>query len=599
MLYVPLMCVLKRCLLLLALVCCAVFARAQTPATEAVADASAVKVLRTVVLVSPAPKTLDAIQATPASEWQNFDSKTTYPLDEGAALWIKLRLSVNTPPTGWMLKLPKPFLDRVEVYLPNPDGVWRVQAAGDNVVHRDWPVRGLHPQFALPTLDPGEHTVLLKVSNRVPANFDVLVLSAQDANADSLGHYIRSSLVLIFLMSMVFISVALAVVYRDVAYAFYSVYVTLAALTVAAYTGLGNYLLWPSATHWPEISIHVSLLTSLMAQLAFCHASFAPQKLWAKLRPFVGLTAGLTAMVIAVLILSTDQRMRSASFFFALFINYLMIAAMVLPRLLWGERSAKLWLLAYLPLAGLVVLSSIDHFGVTGQSLVGYYWPIYALAFEVPVLMLALALRAKARDAQTTVKRVHQQLDPLTGFLMHHAYEAHALPLWERATSLDLDLVVVYVQITQPTRPSAILGGRSQAPGSERIVRVLRTVFRQEDVYAQLADDVYAILMPDKALSDPLQNRLVRLVAQIHMLSKELQTDYPLRTRIVACSSKSLPLPWLPVHQALLEKLSKEQGWDKRSIRYLATRNSPSDNSEPDLSDFWRQAVDASTSQNG
>lgn len=336
-----------------------------------------------------------------------------------------------------------------------------------------------------------------------------------------------------------------------------------------------------------------------MAQLAFCYASFDPQKLSVKLRSAIWLTGGLTAMTIAVLLFTPDIRLFSAGFFFALIINYLAIAAMVRPRLRSGERSAKLWLLAYLPLAGLIVLSSIEHLGLTGQSLVGYYWPIYALAFEVPILMLALALRAKERDTQTVVQRTHEQLDPLTGFILHRAYAAHALPLWERATSLDLGLVVVYVQITQPTLPSAILGGRSHAPRSEQVVRILRTVFRKEDVYAQLADDVYAILMPDKALGDPLQNSLTRLVAQIHMLNQELQTDYPLRTRVVACSSQTLPLPWLQVHQSLLDKLSKEQGWDKRSIRYLAVRNSLSDSSEPDLSAFWQQAVDASSGKNG
>ena len=235
-----LMSFLKRFLLLLALVFGAASAMAQAQTTQAMTEASAVNVRRMLALVGPAQKTLDAVQATPASEWQNFDPKTTYPLNDSTTVWIKLDLSVSSPPLGWILKLPKPFLDRVELHLQSPDGIWRVQAAGDQVVHRDWPIRGLHPQFALPALSNAEHTVFLKVSNRVPANFHVLVMNAQDADADSLGHYIRSILILVFIVSMVFVSITLALVYRDVVYAFYSVYAALAALTVAAYTGLGN-----------------------------------------------------------------------------------------------------------------------------------------------------------------------------------------------------------------------------------------------------------------------------------------------------------------------------------------------------------------------
>jgi hypothetical protein len=298
-----------------------------------------------------------------------------------------------------------------------------------------------------------------------------------------------------------------------------------------------------------------------------------------------------------VLILPCDIRIQSAVFFFALLINWMLILAMVCGRLLRGELSAKLWVLAYMPLASVIILASIDHFGMSARSLVGYYWPTYALTFEIPILLLALILRAKARDAQMVVQRVHQQLDPLTGFILHRAYAAHALPLWEHAGTLGLDLAVVYVQVSQPNRPSVILGGRSHAPHSECIVRLLRTVFHQNDVYAQLEDDIYAVLMPGMALGDPLQNRLTRLVAQIHMLSKELQTDYPLRVRIIACSSKSLPLPWPQVHKALLDRFSKNKGWDKRSIRYVAMRADPQDENEPDISVFWAKALNASAGQ--
>jgi two-component system, sensor histidine kinase LadS len=575
-------------------------AQPQATAAEATAtEATAIKVLRTLVLVSSAQKTLDTVQTAPSSDWQNFDPETTYALDERSALWIKLQLWVSSPATGWTVKLPKPFLDRIELHLPTPDGAWRVQVSGDNVVHRDWPVRGLHPQFALPALSSGEQTVFLKVSNRVPANFTVQVLSAQDANADSLEHYIRSGLVLIFFVSMTFVSLSLAMVYRDAAYGWYSLYTALTALTVAAYTGLANYLLWPEATHWPEVSIHVNLLATLLAQMVFCYVTFEPQKLWAKFTPIIWLTACLTLVCIAVLILPGDIRIQIAVFFFALLINWMLILAMVCGRLLRGELSAKLWVLAYMPLASVIILASIDHFGLSAQSLVGYYWPTYALTFEIPILLLALILRAKARDAQTVVQRVHQQLDPLTGFILHRAYAAHALPLWEHAGTLGLDVAVVYVQVSQPSRPSVILGGRSHAPHRECIVRLLRTVFHQNDVYAQLEDDVYAVLMPGISLGDPLQTCLTRLVAQIHMLSQELQTDCPLRVRIVACSSKSLPLPWPQVHKALLDRFNKDKGWEKRSIRYMAMRSDLQDDSEPDLSVFWAKALNVSAGQSG
>jgi GGDEF domain-containing protein len=255
-------------------------------------------------------------------------------------------------------------------------------------------------------------------------------------------------------------------------------------------------------------------------------------------------------------------------------------------------------MLAYLPLALILVLQAIDNLGVSSRAITGYYWGMYCLLFEVPVLLLALVLRAKARDAHRVVQYARQQLDPLTGFFLPRAYQDNARPLWEHAGELDVDLAVVYVQITQPTRPSALLDGHSQAPGSERIVRVLRTVFRQEDTYAQIRDDVYAVLMPDKAIGEPLQTRLARLVAQLHMLSQELKTDYPLRTRVAVCTSRSLPIPWPDMHRTMLDKFNTEKNWDKRSILIVPRRHSQRV-SDSDLSDFWAHAVEADARSKG
>jgi two-component system, sensor histidine kinase LadS len=563
-------------------------ATAQIPAQP---TTPAVKVVSITTFITSPQTGIDATQAVPSAQWKAFEPEKTYPLGLDNIMWMQLKLAVSAPAMGWTVKVPKPYIDRVELHTPGDDGAWLVQSAGDKIANSQWAVPGLHPTFKLPVLNAGEHTVFLKVTANVPTNFQIVVANEQDSLSNNLDHLTRSGAVMIFVMCMAFMSIFLALVYRDSAYAAYSVWAALAALTVAAYTGLGNYLLWPNTTSWPEISIHITLLLSIVAQMVFCYVCFQPHKLWAPFTALTWTTVGITLATIAILVLSTASlTVYSITFISALIINWVVIVSMVGARLRRGELSAKLWMLAYIPLGALIIGSALDHFGLTPGALLGYYWPLYALSFEVPVLLLALMLRAQARHTQTVTKNTLQQLDPLTGFIAPSAYESVASPMWESAASQEQDFAAIYLQITQPGLP--FLGGQSHAVDDERIVRVLRTVFRMEDTFAQVSSSVYAVLMPGKTLGEPLQQRLTRVVAQLRMLSLELHAAYPLQTRVVACTIHSLPMQWPDVHRILLSKFDENEEWGKRTIRIVSKRHSQRGD-EADLSNFWARALDA------
>lgn len=566
-------------------------------------ETPALQVISTSALITPNQAKLQDVLALAGVQWQTFNPQKTYPVSNDTALWVRLQLAVTTPPNGWSIKVPKPYIDRVEVHLPTPTtpitpNTWTVQAAGDKIAQSAWPVSGLHPQFLLPALPAGEHTIFVKFTNSVPFNAQVQVNSAQDSLADSLGHIIRSAGISILVLCMALISAFMALVYRDTAYAWYSAYAVSAAITAAAYTGLANYLVWPNATFWPERSIHITLLVSLVLQIIFCYVTFEPQKLWPRFTALAWFSGILTVAGIAVL--STEQNlwMYAACLMVPMIWNCLVVVSMVAMRLRHGEMSAKLWMLAYIPLAAFVIITVLEGFGGLTEALLGYYWPLYALAFEVPLLLLALMLRAKFRNAQAVRQHTHQQLDPLTGFLLPSAHLDNATQMWSHADAIDSKLTVVYVQVTQPSRPQALFADKSETPSAESIVRVLRTVFHQDDVYAVAAKDVYAILMPGKVLGESTQVRLTRVIAQIHMLNQELKIQYPLRAKILACDNQSMPLAWADVHTVLINKFNDSKRWDNRNIRYVRARGSAQQDIDTDLSGFWDQAMQASSGQN-
>lgn len=563
-----------------------------------------VQVQRTIVYLATDQDTARTVLALPSGAWQAFSPTTTYPLKDGAALWVQMQLSVNTPnansdaapATGWRIELPKPFIDSLELHpinaisAPSTDSKLPVQTAGDTIANQAWPAPGLYPQVILPSMAAGQHTVLLRITNNVPANFDLPLMSADQAQTQKTDLLVKIGFAVAVLFFMVLVSGCLAAIYRESAYAIYSLYALVTALFVLAYTGAGAYLLWPTATQWAPVSIQVSALLSVVAQLLFCFVSFDAAKIHPAWRP-ISWTTALASLAAAIAIpFVHDINVHLVIFLVPLALNVVLFSCIVLLRLRQGDLTAKLWMLANTPTLTLILLSALDHLGFVSQAIVGYHWVVYAITFEVPILLLALLLRAKTRHAQIVQTQLREQLDPLTGCILPRAYNDAALPMWDKAAALGQDLAVVYVQVMQPNLP--YLGSASQAIGSERIVRVLRTVFRQEDTFAQVQDNVYAVLMPGKALGESLQNRLIRLVAQLHMLSHALKTGYPLRTRVSACTNRSLPMPWPDVHRILLEKFSDEPSWGKRSIRIISKRQSQRFN-DSDLSNFWALAAQA------
>lgn len=553
------------------------------------------KVISSTALVTSTHYTPQELQTNTGVVWKDFDPTLAYPTGDGTALWIKLHFAVGAPVTGWTVKVAKPHINRIELHTLSQTGAWVAQAAGDKVMHSQWPMRGLHPQFRLPALNVGEHIAFLKVHSLVPIKFSFQISNEEDSYSDNFDHLLRSCLSVMFGLCMAFITAYLSWVYRDKAYAVYSFYAVLASVTVAAYTGLGNYLLWPHSIDWPDKSIHVSLLLSLIVQMVFCFMCFQPHLIWRKFVSIAWATGSATVASVAVLLFTPQITLYTAVFLAALLLNCAVIVNMVWVRLRQGELSAKLWVLAYVPLSLLVIITALDEFGLISISWLGYYLPVYAFIFEILVLPLALMLRAQRRDVHRTAMQVRQQLDPLTGFILSAAYVAKAKPMWEQACIAGNNLAVVYIQITQPDAPAVFVITRRQQASSERVMRVIRTVFRQDDIYAQVSHNVYAVLMPGKLHPDTLKNSLTRLVAQIHMLSRELEIPYPLRARIVACSSNSVPIPWQKMHQAMLDKLHAAKGWDQRHIRYLRKRKNNLSDEDSDLSDFWAYALDAST----
>jgi two-component system, sensor histidine kinase LadS len=534
---------------------------------------------------------IDRIANEQALFTQSFDPSMAYALGKQRATWMHFRVLADDQPspTGWTLELPKPYIDRVEFYQKDARGAWQMQAAGDHIAHAQWPLQSLNPQFALPVMAAGVHDFYLKIQGEIPLHFSVHLQRTDAANARAQNRFLLGGLLLGVCALMLAFSGMLAFSAGHKEYLWYALFVGLSCLSTATYMGLANYALWPQATAWPEYSNYVLVMVAVTAQLQFCRAMFLPreERSWWHAVLSVAMAANMVA--IGFYFYSDSTVYRQILYTFVDSVCTTLAMALVARALYRGNRTAWLWLIAYVPLIISVSLASLDSFGLAINGL-PYDAPVYATLFEVTVLLAALYLHAQSQQARVVRRSLLDSIDPHTGFITSRNYTATAQAMWSAARQNKRDMSVAYVEAT------------SQAALSEQpIVRLLRTVARDSDTVAHVDKNLYAILMPGQLVGTDLTNRLSRLVALGLMAVKDLSANSPVQFRIVASSNAGFVGTWPQLNACLRKKLDTPKGWSNKSIRYVRLRAPGDSLPESDLvslSQLWQAAADESARLN-
>jgi two-component system, sensor histidine kinase LadS len=537
--------------------------------------------------------------ATDPAAFEPFNPRITYPFEPESVMWLRLSVLADDKPllAGWTLALPKPFVDRVEFHWQDPQGSWQVQAAGDRVAHSQWPVRSLTPQFVLPAMAPGVHTFYVRVQSSIGLHFSLQLRPTDQTRIDSQDLFFKVGLVLGLLVLMFVLCCALALAYRKAVYGWYALFVACNFFAVTGYLGFSSYAFWPQATWWPEYSVLVPVIAAAVAQLQFCRIMFLDDGDERWLRFVVWGIVGMCLLLIPVSLLTPDPMLRLLAYGLVLAACASAMLGLVLRALRQGSVLAGLWLLAYAPLLGTLGASVIDNFGLAAINGLSFNAPVYALLFEVPVLLVALHLHAKSQHGQSVHQTALASADHLKGCLPPERFAATAQGLWDDARRRKKDLGVAYVQAARDTDLAALVNTYDDQREQTQVIRVLRTVLREGDTLAQIQGDCFALFMPGQAVGEEFTSRLSRLVALGLMAEQDYAAAVPIRFRVVASSRASVAGNWSVLDEAMRAKLADSNGWNKRSIKFLAAKPVVAAFEPEDLSDFWAVAVQKSANQ--
>ena len=530
---------------------------------------------------APLDLTIQQVAATLSNDFKPFDEGTTYKLSSDTALWLHFRVLKNAPkPENWSVVLSKPFIDRAEFYSKDAQGVWRMQLAGSRVPHQQWPIQALTPQFQLPDVSqaPGRASAagytdyFLRVQKWIPLRFAASVQRTDRVGEETQRAFFAIGLMLGLFSFMVVFSSVLCVVYRNTAYAWYAAYAGAALMAGASFSGMGAYIFWPAAANWTVVSTMVFVLLGMAAQLGFTRRMFiAPNssRLW-----FTVSTAALGLLLVAcALFLAVDTaQVRIALFNFGVVGGFAVISVLVARALRHERQVAGLYLLSFVPMLLVVMLTQIEQQGMAALPWLPYHAPLFGLLFELPVLLLALHLHAKKGHAQTVQSKTLARTDPLTGFIGSALYLQTLTSMWELARVKGVDLTVVYVKVMGLPAGSVAKAEQGTDRATLRTVRTLRTVARENDSIARVDHQIFAILMPGVSRSERLVGKLSRLVALGLMVDPDDPSSSPVKFKIIAASLRSFSSDSHALDVAVKVALSHEEDAPYRVIQFIGKR---------------------------
>ncbi len=431
----------------------------------------------------------------------------------GSALWVHLRVaSAPDEPARWLMALPHPLLDRVQLWQQAGNGQWQSQVAGDTVAVDQWPEAGRYPAFRLELGRGQVRDLYLRVSSRTPTSLPIR-LTTEAAHAQQLQvEYLSLGIAFGAMLLLIAACLAQSWAYRDSAYGWYAAYASVTLLAVAAYTGVAGHLLWSGSGFWADA------MQGTLAALAGGAAMLFVRKLTGisgrhRVLDRVALVGGCAGIVLALLYAALPRSFALAAI--AGYIAFVACVNMLLAWLTWRRRDqVGLWVLAaYVPLTVAVMLAVIRMYGLLPMSFGTQYAIVVAIALEVPLLLVALSIRSRERHGAQIREQALSTQDALTGLLAPHLFHDRLRQVIARYRRDGENAAVVFIDLVNHPRIKSYYGAAVAEQSLLRSVIKLRRLLRDVDTVSRIGENRFGLIIEGEVNRILVTDRAARLIA--------------------------------------------------------------------------------------
>jgi len=226
------------------------------------------------------------------------------------AIWLKVVTQTPSPRTQWYLEIPAPFLEYVDFYQQDSQGVWRRAEAGYYRPHSSSEIP--HTGYVLPLKfnDQSTSTVYIKVTGQSPKTFPVLVTEKEKfhekVRLEDIGYGIFFGILLAMFLYNMFIFFSL----KLVNYLLYSCTIVCTVIIFCTISGYSGKFIWPET---PEMNFYAGRFSMavLTIFLAVFTIRFLEVKKYTKVMYYMLLSLIPLAVIAAILVVT--ETLSSAS----------------------------------------------------------------------------------------------------------------------------------------------------------------------------------------------------------------------------------------------------------------------------------------------
>jgi GGDEF domain-containing protein len=507
--------------------------------------------------------------------WQPLGEDTIYPLARGKALWVRFTLRTEANPVGerWYLEVPYPAVDSVTLFTPDAAGRWNASSAGDQLPVTEWPVPHRHPLLPLATRSGGTRTLYVRIENShtFSAPLQFITESHQSLSEQ------RIALLLGFYFGLVALTIALsalsAATLRDRAFGLYALMAAAMGMTQAGMTGISGMHLWPGMPWWNDVAqfIFPVLATGLMCGFIAAVISLKDRSRWLYAM-LIGL--GLLALPVVLALLAVDPSQR-----YRLMLPYVVAAIpALLSTLLWalsrGDRYAGWVLAATVPVAIGAAFPLARTAGLIPSSALTMHSMQFALAVQLPALLVMLLHRSQQRRDYTRRMQTLDRLDPATGLLNAAVFHERLGRLIARSVRLKYRSAILLVEITNLEEIRRDFDRNAAQELPLRVAGRLLTAGREIDSVARLSDHRFGLLLEGPLKAEEVAEAAPRVVARCLLPFENRPAGWEAKVRV---AQGLIPKDGTDAEElmAKLEELLESASDNKREVFMLSKPNLP------------------------
>jgi diguanylate cyclase (GGDEF)-like protein len=370
--------------------------------------------------------------------------------------------------------------------------------------------------------------------------------------------------------------------FHDRAFAWYAVYVLLASLSVASFTGAAAHLLWPGFDALRDAPTSMLSCGSVAAALLFVRSTLGLRRRM-PLQDSIVLALAATGAVLTVL-----PAFAAKAVYLPLVGGYITLASasvMMLAGAAWwrGDVVGRWVFAAHAPMVVAAVTAAFRvvgwaHIPFSAQNLV-----VAALAIEVPLLLVALFIRSRDRHSAEIREQALSTHDALTGLLAAHLFHDRLRQVIARHRRGGEGAAVMYIELVNHGRIRDYFGGAVADQSLLRSVIKLRRLLGDVDTVSRLGDARFGVILEGATQRSSVTERASRLIAGGLMPLPGLKPEVTLQFHVAALLLHELPLEPEQVDAALAEQLARMSPRTRRPIRFLSPGRSASDSGDSSM----------------